>query len=49
MAAGAAGAATGDDDTGRIPVDQIGDVIPPENPIENLRRAFPGSEVVDAP
>jgi len=49
VGAGTAGAGTGDDDTGRIPVDQIGEVIPPENPIDNLRKAFPGSEVVDAP
>ena len=49
VGAGAVGVGAADDDTGRIPKDQIGDVIPPENPIENLRKAFPGSEVVDAP
>jgi DNA polymerase-3 subunit gamma/tau len=38
-----------DDETGHIPTEEYGEVIPPENPIESLRRAFPGSEVVDAP
>jgi DNA polymerase-3 subunit gamma/tau len=46
---GAGAAATGDDDTGRISPDDVGEVIPPQNALDDLRRAFPGSEVIDAP
>jgi DNA polymerase-3 subunit gamma/tau len=38
-----------DDETGRIADDEIGGVIPPTNALEDLRKAFPGSEIIDAP
>jgi len=38
-----------DDDVGRISADEIGGVMRPTDPLDGLRRAFPGAEIVDGP